>query len=114
MTETSRGLGPARQWARLYFRSGAFADEIALTGRYLTSEEALAANLIDPFAPVGHVMQSARELSEAVAVQPALSVRATVRTRRWRLGRVVREATLQQAPMRLYLMEDFHEAASTF
>jgi hypothetical protein len=43
-----------------------------------------------------------------------LSVRAAVRTRRWRLGQAVREAAFQQAPMRLYLTEDFHEAALAF
>jgi enoyl-CoA hydratase/carnithine racemase len=114
LTETSRGLGSAKQWAQLHFRSGAFADEIALTGRYFTAEEALAGNLINRVAPAGTFMQSAWELAEAVAANPPLSVRATVRTRRWRLGQAVREAAFQQAPMRLYLTEDFHEAALAF
>jgi enoyl-CoA hydratase/carnithine racemase len=114
LTETSRGLGSAKQWAQLHFRGGAFADEIALTGRYFTAEEALAGNLINRVAPTGKFMESAWELAEAVASNPPLSVRATVRTRRWRLGQVVREAAFQQAPMRLYLSEDFHEAALAF
>jgi enoyl-CoA hydratase/carnithine racemase len=114
LTETSRGLGSAKQWAQLHFRSGAFADEIALTGRYFTAEEALAANLINRVAPAGTFMEAARTLAEAVAANPPLSVRATVRTRRWRLGQAVREAAFQQAPMRLYLTEDFHEAALAF
>jgi enoyl-CoA hydratase/carnithine racemase len=114
LTETSRGLGSAKQWAQLHFRSGAFADEIALTGRYFTAEEALAANLINRIAPSGKFMEAAFELAEAVAANPPLSVRATVRTRRWRLGQAVREAAFQQAPMRLYLSEDFHEAALAF
>jgi enoyl-CoA hydratase/carnithine racemase len=59
-------------------------------------------------------MEEAQALAEAVAANPPLSVRATVRTRRWRLGQVVREAAHQQAPMRLYLTEDFHEAALAF
>src|ERR1700749_485833 len=67
LTETSRGLGSAKQWAQLLFRSGAFADEIALTGRYFTAEEALAANLINRVAPTGAVMAVAQELAEAVA-----------------------------------------------
>jgi enoyl-CoA hydratase/carnithine racemase len=114
LTETSRGLGSAKQWAALHFRAGAFADEIALTGRYFTAEEAKAANLINRVAPVGKHMDAAWELAEAVAANPPLSVRATVRTRRWRLGQVVREAAFHQAPMRLYLSEDFHEAALAF
>jgi enoyl-CoA hydratase/carnithine racemase len=59
-------------------------------------------------------MAVAQELGEAVAANPPLSVRATVRTRRWQLGQAVREAAFQQAPMRLYLTEDFHEAALAF
>ena len=59
-------------------------------------------------------MAVAQALAEEVASNPPLSVRATVRTRRWRLGQVVREAAFQQAPMRLYLTEDFHEAALAF
>ena len=114
LTETSRGLGSAKQWAQLHFRSGAFADEIALTGRYFTAEEALAANVINRVAASGTHMTVARELAEAVAANPPLSVRATVRTRRWRLGQAVREAAFQQAPMRLYLSDDFHEAALAF
>src|ERR1700692_2805134 len=109
LTETSRGLGSAKQWAQLHFRSGAFADEIALTGRYFTAEEALAGNLINRVAPTGTFMAAAWELAEAVAANPPLSVRATVRTRRWRLGQAGREAAFQQAPMRLFLTEAFHE-----
>ncbi len=114
LTETSRGLGSAKQWAQLHFRGGAFADEIALTGRYFTAEEALAANQINRVAPTGKLMETAWALAEAVAANPPLSVRATVRTRRWRMEQVVREATFQQAPMKLYLSEDFHEAALAF
>jgi enoyl-CoA hydratase/carnithine racemase len=98
----------------LHFRSGAFADEIALTGRYFTAEEALTRGVINRVAPTGTVMEAANALANEVAANPPLSVRATVRTRRWRLGQVVREAAFQQAPMRLYLTEDFHEAALAF
>ena len=59
-------------------------------------------------------MAEAMKLAREVAANPPLSVRATVRTRRWRLGQVVREAAFQQAPMRLYLTEDFQEAATAF
>ncbi len=38
-----------------------------------------------------------RRLAEAVAANPPLSVRATVRTRRWRLGQAVREAAFQRS-----------------
>ena len=94
VTETSRGLGGAKYWALLHFRgAAAFANEVALTGRFFTAEEALAA---------------------AVAKNPPLSVRATVRTRRWYMDQIEREVTMQTAPLKLYLSEDFREAARAF
>ena len=107
-TETSRGLGGARHWAQFHFRgAGAFGDEVSLTGRYFTAEEALAANVINRVAPAGKHMQVAWELTEAVAANPPLSVRASVRTRRWMMSRMTSEAYFQAAPLKLYLTEDF-------
>ncbi len=115
LTETSRGLGAAKHWAQFHFRgAGAFGDEVSLTGRYFTAEEALAANVINRVAAKGTVMEAALTLAKAVAANPPLSVRATVRTRRWFLDRYAKEAAFQQAPMRLYLTEDFREAALAF
>ncbi len=115
LTETSRGLGAAKHWAQFHFRgAGAFGDEIALTGRYFTAEEALAANVINRVAPKGRHMDVAMELARQVAANPPLSVRATVRTRRWYLGQLTKEAAFHQAPMKLYLTEDFREAALAF
>jgi enoyl-CoA hydratase/carnithine racemase len=115
ITETSRGLGAARYWALLQFRgAAAFGTEVALTGRYFTAEEALAAGLINRVAPAGKLIEVANELAQAVGKNPPLSVRATVRSRRWYMGEVAREANMQQAPMKLYLTEDFQEAARAF
>jgi enoyl-CoA hydratase/carnithine racemase len=115
LTETSRGLGAAKHWAQFHFRgAGAFGDEVSLTGRYFSAEEALAANVINRVAAKGRVMDVAMALAQQVAANPPLSVRATVRARRWFLDRYAREAAFQQAPMRLYLTEDFHEAAQAF
>jgi enoyl-CoA hydratase/carnithine racemase len=115
LTETSRGLGAAKHWAQFHFRgAGAFGDEVSLTGRYFTAEEALAANVINRVAAKDTVMDVAMTLARAVSANPPLSVRATVRARRWFLDRYAKEAAFQQAPMRLYLTEDFHEAAPAF
>ena len=115
LTETSRGLGAAKHWAQFHFRgAGAFGDEVSLTGRYFTAEEALAANVINRVAAKDSVMEVALTLARAVAANPPLSVRATVRARRWFLDRYAKEAAFQQAPMRLYLTEDFREAALAF
>ncbi len=115
LTETSRGLGGARHWAQFHFRgAGAFGDEVTLTGRYFTAEEALAANVINRVAPKGRHMEAAWDLAAAVAANPPLSVRASVRTRRWMMQQVTREAYFQAAPLKLYLTEDFREAALAF
>ena len=40
--------------------------------------------------------------------------RATVRSRRWYMDQLEREVTMQTAPLKLYLTEDFQEAARAF
>jgi enoyl-CoA hydratase/carnithine racemase len=115
ITETSRGLGGSRYWALLHFRgAAAFADEAALTGRFFTAEEAFAAGIVNRVAAPGRHLETACELAAAIAKNPPLSVRATVRTRRWHLDRLTREVAMQTAPLKLYLSEDFHEAARAF
>lgn len=115
LTETSRGLGASRYWALFQFRgAGAFGDEIAFTGRFFTAEEAHKAGLIARLAPEGKHLEVARELAAQVAKNPPLSVRSTVRTRRWYMERLTREAQFFAALYKLYLTEDFQEAARAF
>jgi enoyl-CoA hydratase/carnithine racemase len=115
LTETSRGLGASRYWALFQYRSaGAFGDEVAMTGRFFTAEEAFSAGLINRLAPEGKHLEVATELAALVAKNPPLSVRTTVRTRRWYMQRLVREAHFIAEPFRLYLTEDFQEAARSF
>lgn len=115
VTETSRGLGGAKFWASLAQRGGgAFANEVALTGRYFTAEEAAAHNLINRVAEDGKHLDVARELAREVTANPPLSVRSTVRVRRWLTAQHAREVINMTAGERLYLTEDFHEAARAF
>ncbi|MBV9861084.1 MAG: enoyl-CoA hydratase/isomerase family protein [Alphaproteobacteria bacterium] len=115
LTETSRGLGASRYWALFHFRgAGAFGDEIALTGRFFTAEEGFKAGVFNRLAPEGKHLDVARELALQVAKNPPLSVRTTVRTRRWYLERLTREAQFMATPFKLYLSEDFQEAARAF
>jgi len=115
VTETSRGLGGAKYWALLDFRgAAAFGTEMALTGRFFSAEEALAHGILNRVAPEGQHLAVARELAQAVAKNPPLSVRATVRSRRWYMDQKEREVAMQTAPLKLYLSEDFHEAARAF
>jgi enoyl-CoA hydratase/carnithine racemase len=115
VTETGRGLGAGKYWALMHFRGGAaFTMEAALTGRFFTAEEAFKANLINRVAPKGKYIDVARELAAEVAKNPPLSVRSTVRLRRWYMDRMSREVMHMAAPERLYLTEDFQEAARAF
>src|SRR5207248_347903 len=115
LTETSRGLGASRYWALFQYRAaGAFGDEVALTGRFFTAEEAFQAGIVNRLAPPDKHMEVARELAMQVAKNPPLSVRTTVRTRRWYMQRLTREAQFIAEPFRLYLTEDFQEAARAF
>jgi enoyl-CoA hydratase/carnithine racemase len=115
VTETSRGLGASKYWSLMHFRGGAaFSMEAALTGRFFTAEEAFKANLINRVAPKGKYLDMAREFAAEVAKNPPLSVRSTVRLRRWYMDRMSREVMHMAAPERLYLTEDFQEAARAF
>lgn len=115
LTETPRGLGASRYWALFQYRAaGAFGDEIALTGRFFTAEEAFKAGIINRLAPEGKHLDVARELAQQVAKNPPLAVRTTVRTRRWYMQRLTREAQFIAEPFKLYLSEDFQEAARAF
>jgi len=115
VTETPRGLAASRYWALLNFRgAGSFATEVTLTGRFFTAEEAHAAGIVDRVAAKDHGLQQAYELAQQIAANPPLSVRATVRTRRWYMDQAEREAYLQTTPLKLHLTEDFRESARAF
>jgi enoyl-CoA hydratase/carnithine racemase len=115
VTETSRGLAGSRYWALLNFRgAGSFATEVTLTGRFFTAEEAHAAGIVDRVVPKGQHVDTAHALAHDIAANPPLSVRATVRTRRWYMEQAEREAYLQTTPLKLHLTEDFKESAHAF
>ena len=115
LTETSRGLGGSKYWSLMQFRGAStFATEIALTGRFFSVEEGHAAGIIDRVAPKGQYLEVAMDLARQIAANPPLSVRATVRTRRLKMEQIGREAQAQLNAQKLFLTEDFHEAASAF
>jgi enoyl-CoA hydratase/carnithine racemase len=115
VTETPRGLSGAKYWAMLNFRGGgAFATDVALTGRFFTAEEARAAGVIERIAPQGELMPAARALANEVASNPPLGVRSTIRARRWYMGELSREVLMQVNLAKLHLTEDFNESARAF
>lgn len=115
VAEVPRGLAGARHWALLKYRGhGSFATEVTLTGRFFTAEEAQAAGVVDRVAPKGQYLDKAYEVAAQIAANPPLSVRSTVRARRWYMDQVEREAYLQTTPLKLHLTEDFKESARAF
>src|SRR5262249_60750221 len=94
-----------------YRGGGAFTMEAALTGRFFTAEEAFKANLINRVAPKGKYLEVARELAEEVLKNPPLSVRSTVRMRRYFMDRLGRGAMFMAAPRKPLLSGGFPEAA---
>jgi len=115
VTETPRGLSGAKYWALLNFRGGgAFATDVALTGRFFTAEEARAAGVIERVAPQGELLAAARLLAADVAKNPPLGVRSTIRARRYYLEQLSREVLMQVNLAKLHLTEDFAESARAF
>lgn len=115
VTETTRGLGGYRHWALMKARGAAmFADEVCLTGRPFSAQEALTAGLVTRVAPAGGGRDIALALARDMAACPPLSVRETVRIRRWHMHGKTREIAFQTEGARLHLTEDFQEAVRAF
>ena len=113
ITETPRGLGGARFWSLLHTcGAGAFATEVALTGRFFSADEAQKAGLVCAVTPDGCVIEHAEALAQRIAANPPLSVQSTVRVRRWFVEQAERMAVAFTDPMKLYLTDDFREAVA--
>jgi enoyl-CoA hydratase/carnithine racemase len=109
--ETPRGLGGARYWGLAHFcGAAAFATEVALTGRFFSAEEARQAGLIARVCCKGEHLVVAQQIAQSIARHPPLSVRSTVRSRRYFMDIFEREIAAHTDPMKLYLTEDFREA----
>jgi len=115
VTETGRGLAASRHWALLAYRGlRSFATEVTITGRFFTAEEGQAAGVIDRVAKPGDHLEQAYAMARQIADNPPLSVRSTIRTRRWYMDQAEREAYLQTVPLKLHMTEDFRESARAF
>ncbi|HLZ69441.1 MAG TPA: enoyl-CoA hydratase-related protein, partial [Dehalococcoidia bacterium] len=91
-----------------------FANEIALTGRMFTAEEALAQGMINAVVPAEDLIPAAERLAAQIMENPPLSVRANVRMIRWFVHELQRQTRLYTQPLSLHLTEDFHESAAAF
>lgn len=116
ITEVGRGLHGSTLWALLRFRAGAnFADEVGLTGRVFTGEEAFQKGAITRATPDGEHLKVAEDFARQLLKNPPLAVRAGVRTRRMYLLENQRLSFLMtEHNPALHLTRDFHEAAKAF
>src|SRR5262249_21589422 len=104
LTETPRGLGASRYWALFQYRAaGAFAANTARPGLSSPAEEASNAGIANRPAPEENPPEPARDLPQRAAKTPPLAVRTMVRTRRWYMQRLTREAQFIAEPFKLYL-----------
>ena len=113
--EVQRGLGGASHWAATWFWGGGkFANDIALTGRQFSAEEAHALGIINRVVPPEQLMAEAERLADEVLANPPLAVRGNVRVSRMYVQRMTEDAAILSGALRLYLTEDFQESARAF
>ena len=113
--EVQRGLGGAQHWATTWFWTGdRFANEVALTGRMFTAEEAQQHGMINRVVPQAELIATAEALATEIMENPPLAVRANVRVMRWFASEMQREALYYAKGRELHLSEDFQESARAF
>jgi enoyl-CoA hydratase/carnithine racemase len=115
ITETSRGADATNFWALLANRStGAFATEMALTGRFYTAEEAYEEGAAEYLADEGRHIEVAEAIAERYFLStPQSGVRSLVSSRRGMLEEVEHNAFVRR-PRDLHLTRDFQESARAF
>jgi enoyl-CoA hydratase/carnithine racemase len=113
--EVQRGIAGTQHWVSTWFWTGSrFANEVALTGRMFTAEEALQHGMINRVVPAEEFLRAAEDLAGQIMENPPLSVRANVRMMRWFVHEMQREARLYLQGRDLHLTDDFHESAAAF
>jgi enoyl-CoA hydratase/carnithine racemase len=113
--EVQRGLGGAQHWVATWFWTGSrFANEVALTGRMFTAEEALQHGMVNRVVPEAELIATAEALARDILENPPLAVRANVRVMRWFVNEMQRQSKLYTQGRALHLTEDFRESATAF
>ena len=113
--EVQRGLGGAQHWVATWFWTGTrFANEVALTGRMFTAEEAQEAGMVNRVVPQEDLMATAEALAGQIVENPPLAVRANVRVMRWFVNEMHRQSLYYTKGLGLHLTEDFQESARAF
>ena len=113
--EVQRGLASGQHWVATWFWTGSrFANEVALTGRMFTAEEALQHGMVNRVVPEADLMPTAEKLAGEIIENPPLAVRANVRVMRWFVNEMQRQSLFYTRARALHLTEDFRESAAAF
>ena len=113
--EVQRGLAGGQHWVATWFWTGSrFANEVALTGRMFTAEEAAQHGMVNRVVPAPALIPTAEALVGEILANPPLAVRANVRVMRWFVNEMQRQARFYTQGRALHLTEDFRESAQAF
>src|SRR5437667_10823058 len=75
--EVQRGLASGQHWVATWFWTGSrFANEVALTGRMFTAEEAHQHGMVNRVVPGAEVIPTAEALAAQILDNPPLALRA--------------------------------------
>lgn len=111
VTETLLGVPTASFWAHLAASTGAaFANDVVLTGRFFTAEEAFRAGLITKVVPSGRHLEEATELARQVLRHPQEALRETVRYRRSVLAEALQHAAIVAGNFKWNMTDGFKDA----
>jgi enoyl-CoA hydratase/carnithine racemase len=110
-----RGLASGQHWVATWFWTGSrFANEVALTGRMFTAEEAHQHGMVNRVVPGPELLSAAEALAAEILENPPLSVRANVRVMRWFVNEMQRQSRYYTQGLGLHLSDDFQESARAF
>ncbi len=113
--EVQRGLASGQHWVATWFWTGSrFANEVALTGRMFTAEEALRHGMVNRVVPPAEMIPTAEALAAEILENPPLAVRANVRVMRWFVNEMQRQSRYYTQGLALHLSDDFQESARAF
>jgi enoyl-CoA hydratase/carnithine racemase len=94
--------------------AGGLADELALTDRSFSAQEALQSGVISRLAPTGKHVEVAEEIAARCLELPPLAVRSNVRLRRYRIGLIADEFEAMTMSQPLHASNDAAEARAAF
>ncbi|MSQ05787.1 MAG: enoyl-CoA hydratase/isomerase family protein [Dehalococcoidia bacterium] len=115
ITETKRGVGGGRVWAKVNaYMPSKIATEMLITGEPMPAAELYRLGFINRLAPPGQHLQAAQELAQKVLKAPPLSVRAGVRLSRKLWVQPSADADAYLLTLKLHHTEDFKEASRSF